>query len=50
MRMILLTLIVLLLAVLHYVPHAAAVAIFAVGGVALAILAEWMRRAIGILR
>lgn len=45
MVMIVLTLIVPLLAVLHYVLHAPALAIFAVGGVAVAILAEWMRRA-----
>ena len=45
MAMILLTLIVPLLAVLHYVLHVPALAIFAVGGVAVAILAEWMRRA-----
>ncbi len=45
MTMILLTLVVPLLALLRYVLHAPALAIFAVGGVAVAILAEWMRRA-----
>jgi Ca2+:H+ antiporter len=43
--MILLTLVVPLLAILHYVFHAPALAVFAVGGVAVAVLAEWMRRA-----
>ncbi|WP_242098394.1 calcium/proton exchanger [Sphingomonas sp. CROZ-RG-20F-R02-07] len=45
MTMILLTLIVPLLALLRYGLHAPALVIFAVGGVAVAILAEWMRRA-----
>ena len=45
MAMILLTLIVPLLAVLRYVLHAPALVVFVVGGIAVAILAEWMRRA-----
>ncbi len=45
MVMILLTLIVPVLALLHYGFHASALLIFAVGGVAVAVLAEWMRRA-----
>ena len=45
MPMLLLTLIVPLLAALRYVWHAPALVIFTVGGVAVAILAEWMRRA-----
>jgi Ca2+:H+ antiporter len=45
MTMILLTLVVPLLAILEYEFHAPALAIFAVGGIAVAILAEWMRRA-----